>query len=459
MYCIIDVETTGGSERKEKLTEIAILKFDGTQHIDTFHSLINPERPIPYYITQVTGINDSMVANAPKFYEIAKQIVEFTTDCIFVAHNVKFDYNFVRSEFSALGFEYKRKQLCTVELTRKLYPGLKSYGLANLCKEFSISLPQHHRALIDATATLDLLKILLNSDANNTIQKAIKTNVDIYALYSNLNRTEIDALPNTPGVYFFYNNKNELIYIGKSVEIKKRVLSHFSNKSAKKTIEMCKNIAHIDFEETGSELCALLHESNLIKQHKPIYNTALKRTYFSYGIYYKYSLFGYLEFYIQKVTTEQPLMAFSSKIAAKSALENWCNEYGLCKQVNGLFSNSGGPCFDYMIQQCNGACVQEEDSNLYNQRAQKALQKFQLSTPNFYLVGPGRTPSEQTIVQVENNVYKGWGFLNTESNQLSLNELSEVITPSQHNKDAFAIIRSFAQGKKRNYKVLPYFTE
>lgn len=169
MYAIVDIETTSGSPKSGKITEIAIFIYNGSEITDSFVSLINPECDIPYYITNITGINNQMVANAPKFYEIAKKVVEITANKIFVAHNVSFDYNFIRNEFKQLGYDFKRKTMCTVELSRKYIPGHRSYSLGNICGELGIEINGRHRAAGDALATVKLLElILMNYQRSNS---------------------------------------------------------------------------------------------------------------------------------------------------------------------------------------------------------------------------------------------------------------------------------------------------
>lgn len=169
MYAIIDIETSGGNHKNGKITEIAIYKHDGKQIIDQYVTLINPELKIDWYVKKLTGITDEMVATAPKFYEVAKNIVDITRDCIFIAHNVDFDYGFIRAEFKKLGYDYRRKKLCTVKLSRQLIPGKQSYSLGKLCKEIGIELEDRHRASGDALATVKLFELLLKQDVGQKL--------------------------------------------------------------------------------------------------------------------------------------------------------------------------------------------------------------------------------------------------------------------------------------------------
>jgi DNA polymerase-3 subunit epsilon len=272
MYAIVDIETTGGSSECDRITEIAILIHDGNKITDRFITLINPEREIPQYITALTGITNEMVAGAPKFYEVARRIVELTNEKIFVAHNAGFDYNFIRNEFRSLGYRYQREQLCTVRLSRKLVPGLKSYSLGTLCNELGIEIRDRHRAAGDAYATARLFDILI--DLNNTsgldlLSNRLLSNND---LHPRLSIDLIRELPEETGLYYFYNENNEVLYIGKSRNIKSRVISHINNSNSKRAMQMRRLIADIGYELTGSELIALLKESAEVRNKKPCYN-------------------------------------------------------------------------------------------------------------------------------------------------------------------------------------------
>ena len=279
MYAIVDIETTGISPKAEKITEIAIYIHNGEKITDEYVTLINPERNIPYFITNLTGITNEMVENAPCFFEAAKKIVEITEGCTFVAHNARFDYSFLQHEFKSLGFNFKRNILDTVALSRKLLPGHQSYSLGNICSKLNISINGRHRAAGDAFATTKLFEILLERD--KTLNKGrflLNQNKKTAELNPNLNLKKIEEIPNEPGIYYFYNDNGDLIYIGKSRNLMQRIHTHLFNNSTQKTMEMRYHIADIDWELTGSELIALLKESEEIKANKPHYNKAAKVT-------------------------------------------------------------------------------------------------------------------------------------------------------------------------------------
>ncbi|MBK8584044.1 MAG: GIY-YIG nuclease family protein [Bacteroidetes bacterium] len=276
-FAIVDIETTGGNSIRNKITEIAIYIHDGEKIIDQFVSLVNPECPIAPFISNLTGITNEMVEDAPKFYEIAKDIVTLTDGAVFVAHNAQFDYGFIREEYKSLGYNYSRDYLCTVKLSRKVLPGFASYSLGNLCQNLGISIANRHRASGDALATVKLFEMILGRDPDQEIIKTFTKNDYLHLRFPvGFDHKILDNIPEKPGVYYFHNEDGTTVYVGKSNNIRKRVLSHFSNKQSKKAIELRNSIKDISFEETGNELIALLLESEEIKKIQPVFNRMQK---------------------------------------------------------------------------------------------------------------------------------------------------------------------------------------
>ncbi|NOX46845.1 MAG: GIY-YIG nuclease family protein [Chlorobi bacterium] len=448
MYSIIDIETTGLSPRNEKITEIAVYVHDGKKITDEFTTLLNPEKKISYRITQLTGINNKMVENAPKFYEVARKIVEMTEGTIFVGHNVHFDYNFIRKEFKEFGYDYHRDKICTAKLSRKLLPGRRSYALGKICIELGINIKNRHRAFGDAKATVELFEILLK------LEKNLKA-LTYQGLNTSLDRKQIESLPEKTGVYYFYNDKGSIIYIGKSINIHDRVLSHLSNNGSKRAIEMRNEIADIGFEITGSELVALLLESNEIKKHTPKYNRAQRRNSFQWGIYSYFDENKYLRLKIEKnVLDKMPLTSFSSHQAAKNHLFMLTEAFQLCQKLCGLFDTKRA-CFQYNIKQCNGACIQEESPNTYNSRAKQAIEPYRFQNEDFILIDKGRNPGEHSVVIVEHNKYLGFGYLDFDLNgQTSVGQLKDCIRSYPDNRDIRQIIRGHLK-RNRVEKVIP----
>lgn len=434
MFAIIDVETTGLSAKNEKITEIAILLHDGKHITEEFQSLVNPEKKIPYRITQITGIDNQMVAQAPKFYEIAKKIIELTEGRTIVGHNVTFDYNFLKSEFREFEYSFERDTLCTVRNSRKYIKGQPSYSLPKLTQSLGIPHTDKHRALGDAKATAFLFDILLAQEPElggnkNYIPPALDKEI-------------IEKLPQKTGVYYFLNSSEEIVYVGKSINIHKRILQHLNNHSTRKSVEMINHIAEVKYTITGSELVALLLESDEIKTLKPLYNRAQRRSIFTHGLFNRINESGYSEFYLDKVEElSKPLTSFPSRENAKEFLFNLVEEYELCQKLSSLYK-SDGACFDYQIHKCNGACIGNESPEDYNKRVIMAMDRLQFQHKNFFVLDKGREAGERAIIQVKDSIYQGFGYVKDhEIGDKSI--LSNSIQPMKNNKDTQNIIRSF----------------
>jgi DNA polymerase-3 subunit epsilon len=442
-YAIVDIETTGGSPKNSKITEIAIFKHDGTKVIDDYVTLVNPEMPIPKFIVQLTGINDQMVQNAPKFYEVAKEIIEFTQDCIFVAHNVAFDYNVIRAEFKSLGYDYRRPHLCTVRASRYVLPGHDSYSLGKLTRALGIELIGRHRAGGDAFATSELFTLLMETDAKN-LQTFVQEEVNPKRLHPNLDLNELDEIPNKTGIYKFFNETNELIYIGKSIHIRKRIDQHLRNNSSKKAIKMQKEITRIEFELTGSELISLLRESYLIKQHKPIYNRSLRRHLFPYGLYHYTDDKGYMRLFIARVSTmqESPITSFNTKREGVAFLERQVEAYDLCTKLCDLYKSQSA-CFQYTIKNCLGACIGEEANESYNARCQQLIDRLTLNGDTFYIVDKGRQRSEKSLILVENGGLRGMGYAPFHFKKLPPQQWETFLDLMPDDRDARTILNLF----------------
>jgi len=330
-YAIIDVETTGGNSRTGRITEIAIAIHNGEKIIDTFESLINPEISIPPFIRHLTGITNEMVADAPYFYEVARDIVEITEGCIFVAHNVKFDYLFIRSEFERLGYSYQRRQLCTRQLTKKAFPQIGRYSLDRLIDYFNIHTEVRHRAMADVLATVEVFHHLLKEDnSNNLLTSHINHGVKLSKLPGTITLEDIHAIPETAGVYYFFGPNDHLLYVGRSKNIQKRVMQHFSNPSTR-SIKFLERTRRIDYEETGSEITSILREDEIIKSLRPEYNVAQRKTLKPYGLRIcpdDRDLFR-MEFFPIQDNDEDLVKTFKSRRSAQSFLRSILEEFQL----------------------------------------------------------------------------------------------------------------------------------
>jgi len=441
MYAIIDVETTGTAASYGKLTEIAIILHNGVAITETFNTLINPECNIPYHISRLTGITNDMVEGAPKFYEIARKIIELTAGKIFVAHNASFDYSFIKEEFKRLGYDYKRKTICTVKLGRKLLPGHRSYSLGNICADLGIAITDRHRAIGDALATAKLFGILIQQ--NNLLETSLFTQQSYP-----FSKEKMAAIPAKTGVYYFYDAKGTLIYIGKSKDIHQRVLTHLSNTQTKKAIEMRDKIADLSWEETGSELVALLLESSEIKRHKPLYNRSQRRSAFNYGLFSFEDSSGYVNLKISKIEGEEiPLTTFHFQQEGIDYLHNLAQKYALCKKLCHLDNNTG-ECFNAQLHDCRGACTGLESPESYNLRVIKSVHPLTYRSPDFFLIDQGRNNGEKAVVKISNGRYVGFGYITIDYLNDQLETLHDCIRKYNDNRDIRSIIKGYIDRNK-----------
>jgi len=451
MYSIVDIETTGHSS---KITEISIFVFDGKKVIEEYTSLVNPECVIPPFITNLTGITNAMVGNAPKFYEIAQKVQELTNDTIFVAHNVNFDYNIIQKEFKDLGFDFKRKKLCTVRLSRKLIPGLNSYSLGSLCATQKIVIKDRHRAKGDAEATTILFKKLIQLDKNQEVFNSfLNTRSRQATLPPLLPKKIVDELSENTGVYYFKNNKSEIIYVGKANNIKQRVLSHFYDKS-KKEVTMCLETANVTYVETGSELVALLLESAEIKKIFPKFNRAQRRAQESIGLFSYEDRNGIIHIAYNRIKLiASPLMKFHSTTEVRLFLEKLCEEYELCPKYCHLQSNVDS-CFHYQIKKCRGICSEKETIETYNQRVMEAIDSVKFQAENFIIKEQGRNSNEHAYILISNGIYKGFGYANKDIEIITLNDYYEIIDVQNDNNDIKRILNAYLKKNTNTIEIL-----
>ena len=447
MYAILDIETTGGAFNEEGITEIAIYKYDGHEIVDQFISLVNPEIPIQPFVVKLTGINNSMLVSAPKFYEVAKRIIEITQDCVIVAHNADFDYRILRTEFKRLGYDFTMKTLCTVELSKKLLPEQPSHSLGKLVRALGIPMADRHRASGDALATVKLFQMLLEKDVHKEIVKDfIKLKIE-KGLAPRL-QDIIRDLPNIVGVYYIYNEKGDLIYVGKSKNIKKRINQHFTgitNSSKKIQAE----VFTVTYEETGSELVALLKESQEIKIHKPRYNRAQRKNIFQWALYPEVDKEGYINLKLQKADgRKKEITSFTSLLEGKNMLFRVTEKYHLCQKYTGLYETKTA-CFQYKIKECDGACIGLVSTQEYNERVKEFIKASEFESQNMVIVDRGRTISERSAILIENGIYKGYAFYDLNYQITNMEVLKNILIPMINNRDVKNIIQSYLRKEKK----------
>lgn len=439
MYAIVDIETTGSSAAHGKITEIAILIHDGKRIVDEFQTLLNPESFIPSNITALTGISNEMIAEAPRFFEVAKEIHQILEGNIFVAHNVNFDYSFIKKEFQDLGGSFHLPKLCTVRLSRKVFPGLKSYSLGRLCDHFNIANEARHRAMGDARATAELMDLILENESGEVDFFLKKTSKEA-DLPPNLNRQVFEELPEETGIYYFHDEHGKVLYVGKANNIKRRVRNHFSSTDVIFKQQLKDQIHDVSFEICGDELIAFLKESYEIKRLFPPYNRAQKFPSAKYGIYHYADGSGVNRMAIGKVQKGlKPVKSFPSHDKARSFLIQFVKQYDLNPEHCGLpatLLNYHGYSFDN---------VKREE---LSKRFLDAIADLTEEGDSYCLVGKGREREELSVVLVEKGKYLGFGFVEESYAIESIDHIRDIINRYPETPDVQSIIRQFREKRK-----------
>ena len=425
-YAIVDIETTGGHAASNGITEISVYLHDGEKITGHYETLINPGQYIPSYITGLTGISNEMVKNAPLFSEVAERIFTLLQDNIFVAHNVNFDYSFIKHQLSQCGYELDAKKLCTVRLSRKLFPGLASYSLGKICGYLDIQIADRHRAGGDARATVTLFEKLIEADTSGIIKKSLKKTSKEQSLPPNVPREQYERLPDLPGIYYFQDQRGKVVYVGKAKKIKKRVSSHFSNNStAKQKQDFLRSIHSITYEVCGNELVALLLESHEIKRLWPRFNRAQKHYEPRFGIIEYSDQRGITRLAMQKIRKNSSATAyFETLTECLNRLKEITEAYELCPRLTGVATDLGS-CED---EAC--ACRKSDKKTIadYNKQIAPAIEALS-SRESFVILEEGRTSTESAYVVVENGQFTGMGYMPLEklkSKKLTLDDFRDV---------------------------------
>jgi DNA polymerase-3 subunit epsilon len=443
-FAIVDIETTGSYKSTHAITEIAIIVHDGKKITDTFQSLINPESTVSPYVSRLTGITNEMLRDAPKFYEVAKQIWNMTDEAAFIAHSVQFDYSYIREEFKNLGADFRRNKLCTVRLSRKIFPGYPSYSLANICTHLGIKIENRHRAMGDAAATATLFEMCLANDKENIVSKSLKKNSKEAILPPNLPEQVFDSLPEKTGVYYFYDLKGNVIYVGKALNIKNRIYSHFTGMGSAR-LSFISSIANVSYTLCGSELIALLFESSEIKRLYPLYNQAQKRDRGNYVLAEYTDRQGIQHLLFTKNHKSiKAITSFKSFSAAREFMFSLVSEFELCPKYCGIQS-SAAACFDYQLKKCKGVCAGAEEIAAYNKRVQLALAGLAHSSETKMIIDHGREWNEKSVVLIENGIYKGFGYFDASTELHTPAEAKNIIQPFKHNDDIQRILNGWAR--------------
>lgn len=447
-FAITDIETTGSGIHGNKITEICIMVVQNGKLIEEYSSLVNPSQSIPLYIESLTGINDEMVSNAPQFSEVADEIERITKDCVFVAHNVNFDYNIIRSEFTNIGRDFKRKRICTVRLTKKLIPGLFSYSLGNICTSINIPHYDRHRAGGDCEATVTLFQRCLALDPDyEVINHFLNQRTAASYLPPNFKKADFEKLPTSTGVYFFKDKDGIPLYIGKAKNIKSRIKSHFQERSNRK-YKLMQATYSIDYELTGSEVLALLRESELILKYYPLYNKAQKKVNRPYTLTSYHNQKGIEQFALHKnKIAPVSWMKFYTRDEAIKFLEFICEEFRLCPKYCGL-QTGVKTCDHYKIRSCSGACKGEIEIEEYNERVAKALDYIGQFEDSCLLVEKGRTTTEKSFIYLNRGKYAGYGFIDSSEEVSQPEDFRNFLIPQKCSEYAERIVSRYINTSK-----------
>lgn len=440
-YAIVDIETTGGNAGGSRITEIAIIIHDGVGVLERYETLVNPQKEIPLPIFALTGINNEMVSRAPIFDDIAETVYNMLKDRIFVAHNVNFDYSFIRHQLEESGFKWAARKLCTVRATRKIKPGLYSYSLGNLCLSLDIPMENRHRAGGDADATAILFSRLLVWDTDGEIAKMVKKTSQDQRLPPNLPPADFEGLPEKPGVYYFYNQAKKVVYVGKAVNLKKRVASHFSGHNVSPQRQhFLRDIYGISYEICPTELMALLLECTEIKKLWPVYNKALKRFDAKYGLYQYEARSGYSYLAIGKVLKHQSCIeTFHSEYDGITLLRQLSERFN----IDHRFCKYGRPAEGEALRTIDLTSLPDIDH--HNNCVADAIAYIEQSRPTFAIIDKGRTHEERSCIWVEDGHFYGMGYIAVDHGITDALDMKDHITRYKSNQYIMQLLYSFAE--------------
>jgi DNA polymerase-3 subunit epsilon len=382
----VDIETNGGNGERGRITEIAVIRVEQGDIVDKFTTLVNPGSPIPHWITSLTGITNADLEGAPYFDEIADDLHRIMEGAIFVAHNVRFDYSFVKRQLEACGYKFAPKLFCTVRMSRAMYPEHKGHSLEKIIGRHGIVVGGRHRAYDDAKAIYDFTNLAIAEKGHEAFRQAIATQFKTKTLPPNLDEKTFQNIPQTPGVYIFEDGQGSPLYVGKSVNLRQRVMSHFANDTkVAKEMKLSQGSHNISFIQTETEIEALLLESAKVKELQPIHNRMLRRAIKQTVLVRKVDDDGYLKMVLENrdLSDETDLASiygvYTSKSQAKSRLEELVRTFDLCPKLMDL-EKSKSACFRYHLGQCKGACVGEEEPEKYNRRVEYALERSKIES-------------------------------------------------------------------------------
>jgi DNA polymerase-3 subunit epsilon len=433
MYAIVDIETTGSHAQDNGITELAIVLHDGKQVEGRFSTLVNPLVPIPAYVASLTGISNSMVASAPLFKDIAPNVHRLLQGRIFIAHNVNFDYSFIRYHLLQAGIDWNARKLCTLRLSRKAFPGLPKYGLGSLCRSLEIPVYDRHRAGGDADATTILFEKILVKGGDKMVKEFLKKEASEQILPPNVAKEQVKALPKTPGVYYFHDAKGEVLYVGKAKNIKKRVLSHFTGlDTGKKRQAFLREIHSISSKDCPTELTAAILESIEIKRLWPVYNQSQKHAEQLFGIYQFEDGKGYLRLAIdKKKKLLEPLLSFNVFSDAHRYLWKMVKEFEL------------NPACCFLDRSVKEVAL-TDTPEIYNARVLAAVTKMQSEKGTYAIIENSMICDDVSCILVEKGRFVGMGLLPEKVDPFRIDHIKDHLTVYPENEVLKNMIRSYS---------------
>lgn len=380
----VDIETNGLSHLRGRIIEVAAIRVERGQIVRSFKSLVDPESELPHFITRLTGITANDLKKAPTFDQIADELQAVLNGAVFVAHNVRFDYSFLKQEFGRLGLAFLPKQLCTVKLSRALFPHEHSHKLEDLIRRHGFNFGRRHRAYDDAAILWQFIRYVRNNFPPEQVEAAVAQQLRQPAMPKNLPPDLVRNLPEACGVYIFEDKQGRPLYVGKSINIKQRVLNHFGRDHAEsKEFKIAQSVGHVRGIETAGELGALLLESRLVKELQPLYNRQLRRTQTLVLAKQSIDEKGYLQVTLEEAGEIEPaelpqiLAVYQRRSRAREALEAAARDYELCPKLLGA-EKTHGACFWQQLRKCRGACAGLEAPLIYNRRLSMAFERQRL---------------------------------------------------------------------------------
>jgi DNA polymerase III subunit epsilon len=448
---IVDLETTGAHPAWDRVTEIAVVEVQDGDVVSEWSTLVNPGTSIPPAIQALTGITNAMVAGAPAFEDLAAGLYERLEGRVFVAHNARFDYGFLRHEFERAGLRFQARTLCTVKLSRRLYPAHSRHNLDSLIERHQLKCEARHRAMGDAQAVWQFLRVAAEERGLELLQDTVRQLAQLPALPAHIPREVVDAIPEAPGVYLFYGENDTPLYVGKSVTLRSRVLQHFSDDvRSPREAQIAREIRRIEWRRSCGELGALLQEAALVKEMLPVFNRQLRRANELCGFLFDAKKLDLVQ--KEDINSETiPFLCgvFRSRRSALDALRELANEHRLCLRALGFEKGGKGACFRHQIGRCAGVCAGREDLHVHHARAAAALAAFK--TAAWPWPGPvGIVEEDSGREAVDIHVVHNWCLLGTAHSEAEVAELLEGAPRPRFDLDHYKILaRHLGRGRTK----------